>query len=105
MVVIFGGAVGDPQILTLEFDEGDEGIPIFGTIAEAEALLRSTDAFGPGWEALELSDAQLLPLLEELSDEVEHVVLNPPPQRSEGGMTAELVGLHEFIERLRDRLQ
>ncbi len=105
MVIIFGGAVDDQQILTLEFDEGDEGIPIFGTIAETEDLLRSTDAFGPGWEALELSDAQLLSLLEELPGVVEHVVLNPPPQRPGGGMTAELVALHEFIERLRERLQ
>jgi hypothetical protein len=105
LVVIFGGPAGEPQILTLEFDEGDEGIPLFSTIVEAEALLSSTDAFGPGWKALELSDAQLLPLLEELSGVIEHVVLNPPPQRPEGGMTAELVELQEFIERLRERLQ
>ncbi len=105
MVVIFGGPAGESQILTLEFDEGDEGIPIFSTTAEAEALLRSTDTFGPGWKTLELSDAQLLPLLEELSGVVEHVVLNPPPQRPEGGMTAELVALEHFIELLRERLQ
>jgi hypothetical protein len=105
LVVIFGGPAGESQILTLEFDEGDEGIPIFGTIAEAEALLRSTDAFGPGWKALELSDAQLLSVLEELSGVVEHVVLNPPPQRPEGGMTTELLALQDFIERLRERLQ
>ncbi len=67
MVVIFGGPAGEQQILTLEFDEGDEGIPLFSTIDEAEALLSSTDTFGPGWKALELSDAQLLPLLEAVS--------------------------------------
>ncbi len=105
MVVIFGGPAGEPQILTLEFDEGDEGIPLFSTIAEAEDLLRSTDAFGPGWKALELSDAQLLPLLEEFSDVVEYVVVNPPPQMPEGGMTAELVALQHFIELLRERVQ
>ncbi len=105
MIVIFGRPAGESQILTLEFDEGDEGIPIFSTTGEAEALLRSTDAFGPSWKARELSDAQLLPLLEELSGVVEHVVLNPPPQRPEGGMTAELVALEHFIELLRERLQ
>jgi hypothetical protein len=105
LIVIFGRPAGESQILTLEFDEGDEGIPIFSTTAEAKALLRSTDAFGPGWEARELSDAQLLLLLKEFSGAIEYVVLNPPPQRPEGGMTAELVALEHFIELLRERLQ
>ncbi len=105
MIVIFGGPAGEPQILTLEFDEGDEVIPLFSTIAEAEALLRSTDVFGSDWKPLELSDAQLLPLLEEFSGVVEYAVLNPPPQRPEGNMTADLVALQRFIEFLQGRPQ
>ena len=99
MVIIFSAQSGHP--LVIRFEEGDQGIPTFDTVEDAWSFLGATDAFGTGWEVAELPDLVMADVLERFVGEVEHVVLSPPPQESQGDMTADLVGLERYVDTLR----
>ena len=89
-VVIVGGPEETEELLAIVFDDG-EAIPLFESLAEAEAFLDSTGDFGADWRAREVPAKELIALLEYQGEEVEYVALSPPPERLEGGMEVEVI--------------
>jgi hypothetical protein len=95
-VVIVGGPEETEELLAMVFDDG-EAIPLFESLAEAEAFLASTGDFGADWWAKEVPARELVALLEYQGEEVEYVALSPPPERLEGGMEVEVIPREALI--------
>lgn len=90
-VVITGGPEARDELLAIVLDEAEEAIPLFDSIAEAEAFLVSTGGLDAGWRAREVPVRELVEILEYQGDEVEYVALSPPPENLEGGMELNVV--------------
>jgi hypothetical protein len=90
-VVIVGGPEVDDELLAIVLDRFEEAIPLFDSVEEAEEFLASTGDFGEDWRAREVSDRELIELLEYQGEEVEYVALSPPPENLEGGMEVQLI--------------
>ena len=99
-VVIVGGPEEETELLAISLDDGEEAIPLFDSVDEAEEFLASTGEFGEVWTALEISAGGLIQLLEYQGEEVEYVALSPPPERLEGGMEVQVVPLGAMISLL-----
>ncbi len=102
-VVIVGGPEARDELLAIVLDGGEQAIPLFDSVAEAEAFLASTGDFGADWRAREVSARELVELLEYQGDEVEYVALSPPPENSEGGMELNVVGREVLTDLLKRR--
>ena len=89
-VVIVGGPEETEELLAIVIDDG-EAIPLFESLAEAEAFLASTGDFGAHWRAREVSPKELVALLDYQGEEVEYVALSPPPEPLEGGREVEVI--------------
>ena len=98
-VIIVGGPEEEAELLAISLDDG-EAIPLFDSIEEAEEFLTSTGDFGRDWLAREIPANILLELLEYQGDEVEYVVLSPPPERLEGGMEVQVIPRYAFTSLL-----
>jgi hypothetical protein len=96
-VLIFEEVTPGARPLAILVD--DRGaVPLFDSAVKAEAFLASTD-LGPNLEPVEVSSAGLIRALESVEDQVEYVILNPPPAR-EGGMKVRMGSLEELTEAL-----
>ena len=99
--MIVGGSEGRDELLAIVLDGGEEAIPLFGSVGEAEAFLASTGDFGADWRAQEVSARELAELLEYQGDEVGYVALSPPPENPEGGMELNVVGRQVLTDLLK----
>ena len=96
-VLLFEEVVSGAQPLAILV--GERGaVPLFDSVAKAEAFLASTD-LGQEFEPVEVSSAGLIRALESVGDEVKYVALNPPPAK-EGGMRARMGSLRELADAL-----
>ena len=102
-VAIVGGPEARDELLSIVLDGGEQAIPLFDSVAEAEAFLASTGDFGADWRAREVSARELVELLEYQGDEVEYVALSPPPENPEGGMELNVVGREVLTDLLKRR--
>jgi hypothetical protein len=100
-VVIVGGAEVADELLAIVLDD-DKAIPLFDSVEEAETILGSTDDFGKGWRAREVTAIELIELLEYQSDEVQYVAWSPPPENLKGGMEVNVI-YHEILTDLLSR--
>ena len=100
-VVIVGGAEFRDEVLAIVLDEGEEAVPLFDSVEEAEEFLASTGDFAASWRAREIPARDLVELLEYQGDEVEYVALSPPPENLEGGMELNVVPREVLIELLK----
>ena len=90
-VVISGGPEAGHELLAIVLDDGEEAIPVFDSVEEAEEFLDSTGDFGKEWRAQEVAARELIELLEYQGEEVEYVALSPPPENLEGGMEVQVI--------------
>ena len=100
-VVIVGGPEIRDELLAIVLDEGEEAVPLFDSVEEAEEFLASTGDFAAGWRAREIPARDLVELLEYQDDEVEYVALSPPPENLEGGMELNVVPREVLVELLK----
>ncbi len=100
-VVIVGGPEVEDELLAIVLDDGEEAIPLFDSVEEAEEFLASTGDLARDWRALEVSARGLIELLEYQGEEVEYVALSPPPENLEGGMEVQVIYREILIDLLR----
>ncbi|CAN5633773.1 MAG: hypothetical protein M3494_02235 [Actinomycetota bacterium] len=93
-----GGDVGSLPLAVMVSDRG--AVPLFDSREEAGSFLAST-GLGGEFSPVEVSTSALISTLEAVSDEVEYVAINPPPE-SESGMKVRMGSLAELIEALRE---
>ena len=96
-----GDRQGEP--LAISVDESS-ALPLFDSERKARSFLSST-GFGPAWETVEVSTAELIDTLDSYRDAVDYVALNPPPATEAGGMKVRMGELDELIEALRQERQ
>lgn len=93
---------GDPQAPPLTIMVDDRGaLPLFGSVQQAREFVAATDAFGSGWEAVEVSTRRLIRTLKTYGDQVPYVAVNPPPAGA-GGMRVRMGTTPELIEALKE---
>lgn len=97
-VLLFEEVVPGARPLAIMVDER-AAVPLFGSRASAKAFLDSM-GFGADLEPVEVSAAGLMRALESVEDAVDHVALDPPPAREEGGMRVRMGSLPELIAAL-----
>ena len=102
MVILVSGPTEEDHPLVMGFEEGNQGIPTFDTLEEAQAFAQATEAiFGSGWKPLELHPAELAKALEPYVHSVEYAVLSPPPQLLASGGNVKLIELNRYVEILK----
>ncbi len=101
-VLLFLEAAPGAEPLLISVDDRPS-LPLFGSIAKAEAFISSAD-FGPDWKPVEVSGAGLLAVLEGCRRRAEYVALDPPPA-GESGMRVEMGSLEELISALQTSQQ
>jgi hypothetical protein len=89
-VVIVGGPEVEDGLLAIVLDDG-KAIPLFDSVEEAETFLASIGDFCRDWRTQEVTATELIELLEYQSDEVQYVVLSPPPENLEGAMEVNVI--------------
>ena len=92
-----GDRRGEPLAISVD---GKSTLPLFDSTKRAAAFLSST-GFGPAWETVEVSTAELIDALGAYRDAVDYVAINPPPATDFGGMKVRIGRLDELIEALR----
>lgn len=100
-VVIVGGPEVQDGLLAIVLDEGEEAVPLFDSVEEAEEFLASTGDFAADWRARDIPAPELVELLEYQGDEVQYVALSPPPENLEGGMELNVVPREVLVELLK----
>ena len=98
-ILLFEGEDRHGEPLAVSVD-GKSALPLFDSRMKARSFLSST-GFGPAWEPVAVSTADLISTLESYRDTVGYVALNPPPATEFGGMKVRMGGLDELIEALR----
>ena len=97
-VLLFEEVVPGARPLAILLDDLP-AVPLFDSEAKARDFVAST-GFGSDLEPVEVSSAGLIRALESVEDEVEYVVVNPPPAREEGGMRVRTGSLRELVDAL-----
>lgn len=95
-VLLFEEVVPGARPLAILMDDLP-AVPLFDSEAKARDFVAST-GFGADLEPVEVSSAGLIRALESVEDEVEYVVVNPPPAREEGGMSVKMGSLRELVD-------
>lgn len=104
-----------PPPYFLLFEEGEDSLPLAVEMGNRSTvpLFASRDAaqafadsmkLGEDFRAHEVSQGNLITVLEDLEEQVEHVALNPPPE-SAAGMKVQMGTLRELVEALRQSQQ
>jgi len=96
-VLLFEEVVPGARPLTILVDDRS-AVPLFDSEEKAFSFVASTD-FGTGLEPVEVSGTGLVRALESVGDEVDYVVINPPPVGG-GPMKVRMGGLQELVEAL-----
>lgn len=92
---------GKVDVLTMPLP-GGEALPIFSLEEEARAFLRTSAS--EAWDLRETGAGELASLLSGPCREVERVVLDPPPDTTDGALLGLLsVGREVFVESLLGR--
>lgn len=95
-VLLFEEVVPGARPLAILMDDLP-AVPLFDSEAKARDFVAST-GFGADLEPVEVSSAGLIRALESVEDEVEYVVVNPPPAREGGGMSVKMGSLRELVD-------
>ena len=102
-ILLFEGGTRRDEPLAVSVD--DRGaLPLFDSATKAALFLSST-GFGPAWEPVAVSTADLIATLESYRDTVGYVALNPPPATESGSMKVRMGKLDELIEALQEERQ
>lgn len=99
-ILLFEGETRRDEPLAISVD-GKSALPLFDSRMKAASFLSST-GFGPAWEPVAVSTADLIATLESYRDTVDYIALNPPPATESGGMKVRMGKLNELIEALQE---